>query len=992
MAYKTSYKYNPRKSYKSRFEKRLKKLKAHKGRKSWSRSILKKGGLKGKVKKIIGIFAGIFFIFIFIGTIFALSIVAKYSSELPNPDEPFERGQDLTSYVFDRNGKELYKIHGDENRDIAQIEEVPLDVQWAFIATEDLDFYTHKGVDLGGVIKAGLYECCKIGQPRGGSTITQQMIKNTVLTPDRSYERKVKEIILSLRIEQKYAKTDILQLYMNEIGFGGNTYGIKTAARVYFGKDVKDLTLAEGALLAALPNEPGILSPLFASDLTRAQELSVQRQQWVLDEMLKKKDTINSYARKYNGLGKDEEVVTAEKIQQAKEQLLVYKSAEVYIEAPHFVFYAENELQVGTYNNGKPFTQSEIERGGLRITTSIDLDMQHIAEQSVKDGVVKYGIPNGGNNAALVTIDPKTGQILAMVGSANYFAAPTPEGCTLGVNCKFEPKVNVSISLRQPGSSLKPMVALAGFESGQLYPASFLPDIPVEFGNYKPKNNEGGFMGPMTLRTAMELSRNIPFVEALEIVGVTGFLNTLEKIGYTTFTSPENYGDALALGAGDVKLVEHTNAFATIADAGNYHRLSPILKVEDKDGNVIYDYAKDSSREGVRVIDERSAYLIDDVNKNYHVTPPAGFDFAGKTGTNDDNKNVWYMGYSPVFSTGVWVGNNDNSRMYNSAYGYSVARPIWIDYTNKIIGKYQPTRFIRPGGIVSASVCSDSGMASVDNCTSISDLFIEGKLPAPDTYHKTYRVCSDEPDKLARAIDEQLGYAVDKVYSYVEAPKKEWQPFWDAGLKQGAPPTESCTINRNPSGNENPWVVISSPITGTSVHGGDSLNIAAAAYSASVSIEKIEIYFGSTYMGQAANNPVDQSITVPSGLSTGNYELKLIAYDSVGRTGTASVNIFVGDSVAITNPVNGQTLTANVTISVQALHTGGGSVSYARLRITNPDSSIDTGDMLSSGGSTYAANWTPESAGSYSLQVVMHLGDGTEIHSTTINVTAKSAT
>ncbi|MDD3648393.1 MAG: transglycosylase domain-containing protein, partial [Candidatus Dojkabacteria bacterium] len=653
MAYKTNVNYKRKRAYKSRFKKRIKDMKSKRGRKLWSKSALGKSGLKTKVRKILGIFAGLIFIGIFIVTVFSLSVVAKYSSELPNPDEPFERAQEMTSYVYDRNGKELYKIHGDENRDIAKIDEIPLEVQWAFLAAEDVDFYTHKGVDLGGVVKAGLYEVFHIGTPRGGSTITQQMIKNTVLTSERSYERKIKEIILSLRIEQKYEKKEVLQLYLNEIGFGGNTYGVKTAARIYFGKEVKDLTLGEASLLAGLPQAPGVYSPLFASDIKAAREKAKERQGVVLDLMQAKKDTINKYTREYNEWDSDEDLITDEKIQEAREQKLKYKTGKVNIEAPHFVFYVEDELQnsEAKYNNGNPFTLSEIERGGLKITTSLDLDLQKIAEETLKTGLETHvkNVGLGGNNAALVTIDPKTGQILAMVGSADYFGEPSPEGCTLGADCKFEPNVNVALSLRQPGSSLKPMVYYTGFESGQLYPSYILPDYPITFGNnYKPKNYGGDFMGqPWTARRMLFESRNIPAVEAIEIVGVTNFLNTLEKFGYKTFTKPENYGPAVALGAGDVKLVEHTNGFAVLATGGLYHPLSPILKIEDKDGNILYEYGKDESRKGVRVADERAAYLITDVLRNYHYTPPAGYEFAGKTGTSDDNRNTYYMGYSP---------------------------------------------------------------------------------------------------------------------------------------------------------------------------------------------------------------------------------------------------------------------------------------------------------------------------------------------------------
>ncbi len=986
MAFKTSIKYNRKRSYKSRFKKRLKKSRKGRSKRSWSKKALGKNTLKSKLKKVIGVFAGIVFVFVFIGTIFALSVVAKYSAELPNPDEPFERGQDLTSYVYDRNGKELYKIHGDENRDIVQIEDVPLEAQWAFLAAEDVDFYTHKGVDMGGLIKAGMYEVFKIGEPRGGSTITQQMIKNTVLTTERTYERKIKEIILSLRIEQKYEKQEVLQLYLNEIGFGGNTYGVKTAASIYFGKDIKDLTLAEAALLAGLPRAPGIYSPLFASDVDLARELAITRQNYVLDQMLAKKDTINAYVRKHNGWDSEEDFITEEKIQEARDQEIIYQSSRIDIEAPHFVFYVEDELQKGNYNNGQPFTLSEIERGGLKITTSLDLDMQNIAEDSVKSGVEDLAKGYGANNAALVTIDPKTGQILAMVGSANYFAEQSPEGCTLGADCKFEPKVNVAVALRQPGSSLKPLVYYSGFESGQLYPASVLPDIPITFSNgYEPKNNEGGFMGVMTLRKALRLSRNIPAVEAIEIVGVTNFINSLEKFGYTTFTSPENYGAALALGAGDVKLVEHTNAFGVFASGGVYHSLSPILKIEDREGNVIYDYEQDESRQGVRVADERACYLVNDVSKNYHVTPPAGYEFAGKTGTSDDNRNVYYMGYSTEFVTGVWAGNNDNSRMTTAAYGYSVARPIWIDYTNKVIGRFTPTTFPRPGGIVTASVCNDSGLLANEHCEAISDLFIQDKLPPEEDSTEVFRVCTDQPDRLAREIDEQLGYAVDKVYRYIKAPKEEWQQYWDEAFDQGPPPTEYCDINRNPSGEENPWVVISKPSRDAMVDLGGNLSVEATAYSSVDDISKIEVYIDDVYVTQASSNPYVADITVPGSIAAGRHNLVVKAYDGAGRTESDSVRIIVGDTVAITSPSNGATLDVGVLADIAAKHYGSSSVNYADIYI---DGVVQSEYMTYDGGGKYTYSWAPEEERSYSIYVVLKLDNGDEVASQTVTIDA----
>ncbi len=996
--YRTKINYNRKRAYKSRFTKKLKSLKAKRSNKKWSRYVLGKDSLKVKLKKVMGAIAGLMFILVFVGFVFAMSIVAKYSSELPNPDEPFEKGQDLTSYVFDRNGKELYRIHGDQNREIININDVPLEVQWAFLAAEDVDFYTHKGIDLGGIIKSALYEFFKIGTPRGGSTVTQQMIKNTVLTSERSYERKIKEIILSLRVEQKYEKAEVLQLYLNEIGFGGNTYGIKTAAKVYFGKEVKDLTLAEAAFLAGLPQAPGKYSPLFAADVGKALELSEGRKNYVLDQMQSKKNLINSYVRKYNNWNGEDEFISDEKIAKAREEKLSFKSSTIKIEAPHFVFFVQDELQKGNYNGGRPFTLPEIERGGLKITTSLDLDMQHIAEDTLKQyrfGNRPWYYSNpfnttldyyGANNAALVTIDPKTGQVLAMVGSIDYWGDPLPEGCRVGIDCKFEPKVNVAVSPRQPGSSIKPLVYYTGFESGQLYPSYPFLDADITFtNNYRPKNNSGTFYNRMvTLRKALEESLNIPAVEAIEIIGVTNFLNTLERFGYKTFTNPENYGDAIALGAGDVKLVEHVNAFAVFANGGIYHPISPILKIEDKDGNIIYEYEKDDSRKGVRVADERAVYLINDVAKNYYYNPPQGWDSAGKTGTTDNNKNVWYVGYTTEFATGVWVGNNDNSQMERGAYGLTIPNPIWQTYTNKIIGRFTPSRFPRPGGIVSASTCLDSGLLADGNCQAVSDLFIQDKLPQPDdTITETYRVCTDQQDHLARDIDEQLGKAMDLKVRYVKAPKPEWQPWWDKYVNSAVIPKEPCTIERNPQGGKNPWVVISNPADGTIVQKGGTVEVKGVAYSEVSSISKIEIYFDSTFLMKISNNPFQASVTIPSSASNGYHNLIVKAYDASNMVGSSSVSIVVGDIVQITDPKNGDSLTLS-TIYVYAKHTGLSTISNAKLYITGTESLQI--NMTSVGEGVYSCNWTPQFTGNYNLRVVLNISGGGNIVSQTISV------
>ncbi len=770
-----------RKSSDEKIQKFKKRLKKRRAKKIIKVRPAKSSVVKSKVLKTLSIGGLCVFFLVIFALSWCFSTLAQYSSNLPDPDEPFEKKLDLTSYMYDRNGKVLYKMHGDENREIAKIEEIPLHVQWAFLAAEDVDFYAHRGIDLGGIYRAGMYELFKVGEMRGGSTITQQMLKNTVLTRERSYERKIKEMILSMRIEEEYLKEDILQLYINEIGFGGNTYGIKAASKVYFGKSVKNLTLAEAAFLAGLPQSPGRYSPLFASDIKAARKLSMSRQKYVLDQFEKKSKKINEYVRKYNDWDRDDDFITTKRIKRARKQKIKLKNGKTNIKAPHFVFYVQQELLKGKYNNGKQFTLNEIERGGLKITTSLDYSLQKQAKKSVKWGLENYAKPYGGNNVSLVSIDPQTGQILAMIGSANYFGKKYPEGCKLGKNCKFEPQVNVAVSLRQPGSSIKPMMYYTGFESGKLYPSYTFVDAPIKFrGTYEPRNNSGTFRnGPISLRQALKESLNIPAVEGVEIVGVKNFIRKLRKFGYTTFDNPERFGPAIALGAGEVKLVEHVNAFSILANQGTQHPISPILKVEDSEGNVLYDHKKDDSGKERKVADERACFMINDILKYYWYNPPIpGYEFAGKTGTSDSNKNVYYIGYSPEVVTGVWVGNNDNTRMSTSAYGATVANPIWANYNNATLTRFKKASFSKPNGVVRASTCYDSNLLANNGCRAVSDYFIASKLPPVDNNTSVGNVCGWSNVREDKETIRKYTCS-SKVYRYIRAPKSEWQKWWN---------------------------------------------------------------------------------------------------------------------------------------------------------------------------------------------------------------------
>ncbi|MCA9384070.1 penicillin-binding protein, partial [Candidatus Dojkabacteria bacterium] len=418
------------------------------------------------------------------------------TEDLPSPDKPFGN-KNSASEIYDRHGNLLYRVFGEENSDPVNIEEVPELLKWAFMSAEDADFYKHPGVDVTSIINCG-FRYVKDGFAScGGSTITQQLVKQTALTDERSIERKVKEVILSLQIERERDKDEILEMYLTVAPEGSNIYGITRAAKFYFGKELSELNLAEMAVLASIPQNPSNLSPTKSANPEEAQERLTIRMNYVLDQMERYMDQINDDIKDKTG---EENALTQEMIDEARETELVYREPVFEIEAPHFVFYAQKLLQERNYNNGVPFTLAELETGGYKITTTLDIDYQAIAEEQVNKGVSDYGSRYGGNNAALVSLNPKTGEVLAMAGSKDYFGSPQPEGCTLGVNCQFEPNVNIVDTLQSPGSSMKPMVYYMAIMDGLITPGSQLADVPIQIGNYNPKNYEGGFVGIQSAR------------------------------------------------------------------------------------------------------------------------------------------------------------------------------------------------------------------------------------------------------------------------------------------------------------------------------------------------------------------------------------------------------------------------------------------------------------------------------------------------------------
>ncbi len=592
-----------------------------------------------------------FFCVLFVA-IFVFIFIAWLSRDLPDPNKLQDRQVAQSTKIYDRTGEtSLYEIHGDEQRTLVPLDEIPEYVKNATIAIEDKDFYEHGGFSLWAIFRA------IVTRRGGGSTLTQQFTKNTVLynEPNR-YIRKFKEWILTPKIEKKYSKDEILQMYLNEMPYGSTAYGVEAASQRYFGKEVKDVNLAESAILAAIIQAPSRYSPYGPN-----KDILIGRQHYVLDLMVEQGFT------------------TEPKAEAAKMYDLDFKKPSTNITAPHFVMYVKEKL-------AERYGEKMIEQEGLKIYTTLDLYKQEIAEEVIDEAVEGNEENYDATNAALVSIDPKTGQVLAMVGSRDYFDE------------EIDGQFNVTTALRQPGSSLKPLAYATAFTKGYT-PNTVIYDVVTDFDAgegednvYEPHNYDDEEHGPVTIRKALAGSLNVPAVKALYLAGVKNVSKLAGDFGYTSLSDHDHFGLSLVLGGAEVKLLEHVNAYGVFAREGIYHPISVILKVEDKDGNILEEFEEREEK----VMDSKIARMINDVLSDNEARAYAfGIDnwlnlgerpIAAKTGTTNDYRDAWTIGYTPSIVTGVWVGNNDNTEMKRGAAGGVVAAPIWKHFMKKVLG------------------------------------------------------------------------------------------------------------------------------------------------------------------------------------------------------------------------------------------------------------------------------------------------------------------
>ena len=674
---------------------------------------------KANLLKFLALFSFLGTLFLFLLSVF---LFVWYAKDLPRPDK-IVRKEGFSTQIFDRNGVLLYDVFSDKQRTLVKLKEIPLYLRQATIAIEDKNFYLHQGFDPHGLLRA-FFNIVVHHRLQGGSTLTQQLVKNVLLSPKRTISRKIKEFALAIQIEKKYSKDEILQMYLNEAPYGGTAWGVETAAETYFNKKVKDLNLIESAILAGLPQKPSYYSPFGVHP-----KAYINRTRNVLRRM-REDGYISS---------------NQEKKVQSELDKIRFTSSFHKLKAPHFVMYIKRILE-------EKYGQRLVEQGGLKIYTTLDWELQKKSQKIVAEEVSRVEKLHITNGAAMV-LDTETGEILAMVGSKDYFAKD------------YDGQVNVTLAFRQPGSAIKPITYVTAFKKG-FTPATLLTDVVTHFPggtgpDYVPKDYDNKDHGPVQLRFSLGNSLNIPAVKLLAKIGVKSMLQTAFDLGLESLEpTQENMrrlGLSVTLGGGEVRLIDLISAYAAFANGGLKVKSQAILKVEDNKGRILEEY---KPMKGKRVLTKEQAFLINDIladNKarlitfgSHSLLNISGRKIAVKTGTTDNMRDNWAIGWDPKYIVAAWVGNNDNSVMKKVASGVSGASPIWRRIILTKLKKEPIREFPVPNGIFSKEVDLISGFPSHDNFPSRQEFFIKGTEPAgEDPIHTKLKICRSDEGKLA---------------------------------------------------------------------------------------------------------------------------------------------------------------------------------------------------------------------------------------------------
>lgn len=798
------------------------------------------------------------FIFFIVSLIGAAIAFGYFARDLPSPTKLTNRDSEESTKIFDRNGKLLYNVHGDKNRTLVVLDKVPKDLQNATIAIEDKNFYKHQGFDWLGMLRS-IKEILIDKQIQGGSTLTQQLVKNALLTSERSITRKVKEVILSVQIERRYTKKEILQIYLNEIPYGGTAWGVQAASSQYFNKDVSELTLSESAILAGLPQLPSAYSPFGPNP-----KAYINRSKDVLRRM------------------REDGFISKEKEQKAVAELPNVKFASFGegIKAPHFSIYVKKLLE-------EKYGEQRVLQGGLQVTTSLDLDIQNMAQDVVNKQINSDQSKRlrVGNGAAVVT-NTKTGELLALVGSKDYFATD--------IQGNFDVATQ---GLRQPGSALKPFNYLTGFEKGTT-PSTLWLNQKTDFGGgYAPLNYDSGYFAPGQTRFVLANSLNIPAVEQLAVSGgAPAMIGTLKDFGITTLNDPDRYGLSLTLGGGAVKLYELTNAYAILGNMGKEVKSTAILKVTDSQGKVLEEF---KPKEGRQIVSPQLVYLISHIlsDKNAKAQGYGSYwanrlHFKGeigvKTGTSEYKTDNWTFGYTNSYTVGTWVGNNDNSPMHPSlASGVTGAAPIYHDIMEQVLKNTQPEKFPRPDGIVEVEVDNQTGQkVSPYSSGKRVELFAKNNLPPENDMYIKVRICRPS-GLLSTPACEAAGQAEDHVYTVLYDP---YSKLFQNGktMCNPCPPTEKDSTVFTVT--DRPTVTITSHTNNQTVGKNFTIEATVTGTSQDISEVKFTITPAVTAPKTDTSSPYRASF---SNIATGTYTITVQATDSAGNFDQDQVTLIV---------------------------------------------------------------------------------------------------
>ena len=833
----------------------------------------KKQKRKKIFKILVGVFSFLLAVFVFTGTVVAFWITTL---KIPDAGSLNDLKVAQSTKIYDRTGKIiLWDIHSDIQRTVVPLADISRHIKNATIAIEDSSFYQHNGLDFSGIFRATLVNLKSGKLSQGGSTISQQLVKNTLLTTDKTFARKIKEIILTLKIEKKLSKDKILELYLNAVPYGGSNYGIESASRNFFGKNASDISLAEAAYLASLTKAPTYYSPYGNHQ----------------EELAKRKDLVLS---KMAELG----FIAPEEAESAKKEKVIFlNKGQNSVKAPHFSVYIRSYLE-------EKYGKDVVEQGGLKVVTTINYPLQEKAEQIA----AKYAKENkekfNASNNSIVAIDPKTGQILVMVGSKDYF------------NQEDQGNFNVALAHRQPGSAIKPFVYAAAFKKGYS-PDTTVFDVQTEFNPscldkyaatttsssssstpdfdekdecYMPENYDHNYRGPVTLRDALAQSLNVPSVKTLYLAGIRDSLSLMKDMGIDSLTDPDRYGLTLVLGGGEVSLLEMTGAYAVFANKGIRNPPVGILKVEDKSGNILEEYRDESKQ----VLDKNIALTISDVlSDNKARTPAFGANsplyfpdrpVAAKTGTTNDYKDAWVLGYTPSLAVGAWFGNNDNTPMEKMVAGFIVA-PMWNEFLNEAFKDLPREEFEKPKKIKGNKPFLNGQW--LGGQTYLVDK-ISGKLATEFT-----------PPEL---VEEKVLTEIHSILYWLDKnnpsggkpvnPENDSQfRMWEIPVRRWA---ESANIkdqteNDIPKENDDvhkpeyaPVLKIESPKENQIYASTSDITIKFSSKTGKFPLGQADLYFNNNYLGSLSQEPYIFTFT-PNDLRSRleNSEIKIIAYDKV---------------------------------------------------------------------------------------------------------------